>query len=99
MTLDHLLWATAVVAGIVGSWLITRHYYRRSVYAKRVPTFIVQSTFPVVVPGLSNIPGLSVALRGREIGKEGITQARIYFWNSGTLPILQSEILEPYTIS
>jgi hypothetical protein len=34
-----------------------------------------------------------------EVGHNGISEATIFFWNSGTLPILADEVLEPYTIT
>jgi hypothetical protein len=48
---------------------------------------------------LTTFSGLSVKYDGEDIGKNGIAEAKIYFWNSGTLPILQDEILDPYVIS
>jgi hypothetical protein len=99
-TIDR--WLTVV--GAIGipsgllSWLITRHYYKRA-DKKRTPTFVVQSTRALVEPGLAAIPGLAVHHKGLRVGANGITEAKIHFWNSGTLPILRDDVLDPYTIT
>jgi hypothetical protein len=100
MTVDRWL----AVIGILLTWLVTRYYYRRS-EKRRAPTFIVESVKVLVDSGLRKIGGFSVLwerlAQGRdiEVGDDGISEAIIVFWNSGTLPILAGQILEPYTIT
>jgi hypothetical protein len=97
-TIDRWLTILGIVGSGLLSWIITRHYYRRS-DKKRVPTFVLQSTSTLSESVLTRISGLKLTYDGEDIGKNGISDAKIYFWNSGTLPILQGEILEPYCIS
>jgi hypothetical protein len=94
VTLDRLL----AVAGIAFTWLVSRYFYTRS-DKKRIPTFILQSTKVLAEPELSHISGLSAICNGIDIAKSGVVKAKIYFWNSGTLPILKSEVQEPYAIT
>lgn len=99
MTTDRWLTVIGIVASCFLSWLISRHFYRRS-DKRRIPTFVVRPSRKTLVdPGLKSVDGWSVLLEDREVGVRGITEAQIYFWNSGTLPILQNEILEPFIIS
>lgn len=98
MTLDRWFALLIFIVGCVFSWLLARHYYRRS-DKKRVPTFVVQSTATLSESVLPSIAGVKLTYDGEDIGKNGIADAKIYFWNSGTLPILKDDILEPYVIS
>jgi hypothetical protein len=87
-----------IFASALLSWLITRYYYRRS-DKKRVPTIIVQTTNTLSEAALTAIPEVTLRHRGLDIGREGINEATIYFWNSGTLPIRKDEVLELYTVT
>jgi hypothetical protein len=102
MTADRWLWVIGILLSALISWVVTRHYYRRS-EKKRAPTFIVQSVRALVDSSLRKRGGFSVlwANPGHdlEVGHNGISEATVYFWNSGTLPILADEVLEPYTIT
>jgi hypothetical protein len=85
MTADRwLAVALVVVSGLI-TWNVSRYYYRRS-DKKRVPAFVVQSTSTLSEPVLSSISGVKLAYDGEDVGKSGIADAKIYFWNSGTLP-------------
>jgi len=79
------------------SWLISRYYYRRS-EKKRVPTIIVQTTNTLSEAALTSVPEVTLRYHDLDIGSEGITEVKIYFWNSGTLSIRKDEVLEPYTV-
>lgn len=94
MTIDR--WITLVLA--VVSWFVARYYYRRS-EKKRVPTFILHSMRALAEPGLCGVGDFALSYRGAEVGRNGITEAKVNFWNSGQLPILEDEVLETYTIS
>jgi hypothetical protein len=98
MTFDRWLAVIGIVVGGVISWLISRYFYRRS-DKRRIPTFVLQATKVLAEPELADINDLSVICKGQEAGRHGVSEALIYFWNSGTLPILQNEVLEPYVIS
>jgi hypothetical protein len=98
MTPDR--WFTVFVSLITFflGWLIARHYQRRS-DKRRIPTFMLQARQLLASPDLISGGGLKVIHEGAEVGLHGITHGNVYFWNAGTLPILHSEVLEPYTIS
>jgi hypothetical protein len=98
MTLDRWLAVIGVIASGLLSWIISRYFYKRS-DKRRIPTFVVQSTKVLMESGLRSIEDLSVRFGRIEVGEEGITEAKIYFWNSGAAAILRSEVLEPYTIT
>jgi hypothetical protein len=87
------------VLGIPISVLISRHYYRRS-NKKRGPTFLLETTWSLAQPALTkNVKGLAVSWNGKNVGSEGISQAKIYFWNNGSEAITAGDVLQPYTIS
>jgi hypothetical protein len=98
MTPDR--WFTVFVSLVTFflGWLVARHYQRRS-DRRRIPTFMLQARQSLASPSLISEGGVRVIHEGAEVGANGITHGNIYFWNAGTLPILQSEVLEPYTIS
>lgn len=95
MTFDRWLTIVGIVLSWLLSWIVSRHYYKRS-DKKPIPTFVLQSTKVLAAPELSN-DGLAVVWQGRELGRNGITEAVVNFWNSGSLPIEQ--VLAPFTIS
>jgi hypothetical protein len=98
MTPDR--WFTVFVSLITFllGWLIARNYQRRS-DRRRIPTFMLQARQSLASPSLTVQGGVKVIHEGAEVGANGITHLNVYFWNAGTLPILQAEVLEPYTIS
>lgn len=104
MTPDLWLWVGGIFLSGLISWIVARHYYRRS-EKKRAPTFITRSVKTLVDSTFHKIGGFSVVWKGlaqgrdMEVGTDGISEATIIFWNSGTLPILAEEILEPYTVT
>jgi hypothetical protein len=99
MTLDRWLTVLGVLASGLLSWMVSRYFYRRA-DKRRTPTFVVKpGRISLSEAGLSRVEGLSLLHGGRQVGGDGITEAHVYFWNSGTLPILQDEILEPFTLS
>jgi hypothetical protein len=105
MTPDHWLWVIGLLLSAFISWIVSRYYYRRS-EKKRTPTFIVQSVNTLVDSNFLKRGGFSVLWERRygagpdlAVGDEGISEATIYFWNSGNLPILADEVLEPYRIT
>lgn len=94
-----VLGLTVAVLGIPFTVIVSRYYYRRS-DKKRVPTFVIQSRKALSQATLtSSAAKLTVLYDGKEVGREGITEAKIYFWNSGTMPIRTEDVLRPYTIS
>jgi len=99
MTIDRWLTLSLFIVGCVVTWFVSRHFYRRS-DKRRTPTFVVRPERKVLVAAdFASVTKFSVLYEGGEVGKKGITEARIYFWNSGTLPILSADVLEPFTIS
>jgi hypothetical protein len=99
MTLDRWVTVLGVLASGLFSWLVSRYFYRRS-DKRRIPTFVIKpGRTPLSQAGLRQVESLAVLHEGRQVGAQGITEAQVYFWNSGTLPILKDEILEPFTLS
>lgn len=100
MTLDRgsVIAAVTFFLSALVTWLVSRYYYRRS-DKKRVPTFVIQSRAILSESGLAAIPGVSLHCGNVDIGKKGVTEAKIYLWNSGALSILRNEVLDPYTIT
>src|ERR1700688_4722100 len=98
MTPDR--WFTLVVSAVTFllGGLLTRHYYRRS-DKRRSPTFMLGSREALSSPRLIASARIKMIHDGAEVGVNGITHAQVYFWNAGNLPILQSEVLERYTLS
>jgi hypothetical protein len=94
ITVDRFLW----VLSLLFAWAISRYFYRRS-DKKRIPTFVLQSTKVLLDPELAHISGVSSVCNKIDLAGSGVVKATIYFWNSGTLPILRDQILEPYTIT
>ena len=75
------------------------YFYRRT-EKRRVPTFMVNpSRRSLVQPELAKFDKFSLIYDGTEVGKRGITAIQVYFWNSGSLEILSSQVLKPYSIS
>jgi hypothetical protein len=75
------------------------YFYRRT-EKKRVPTFMVNPRRRnLVQPELAKFDKFSLLYDGTEVGKSGITAIQVYFWNSGSLEILSSQVLKPYSIS
>ena len=82
-----------VVAVLFSVWA-----YRRG-EKHRVPTVVTAPTPEVLVkPVVSRLAGFSVTYKGQPVGNHGVTSLFIYFWNDGQLPILQSDVIAPYTI-
>lgn len=100
--LDRWLGVIGLAVAILGipiSVLISRHYYRRAEKI-RVPTFVIKNRWSLSDPGLTkNVAGLVLMSNGQNVGKEGISQAKIHFWNSGSQAITRDDVLEPYSIS
>jgi hypothetical protein len=98
MTLDRWLWVIGIVVTSIVTWMVSRYFYKRS-DKRRIPTFVVQSTKVLMESGLRSVEDLSVRFGRIEVGEKGISEAKIYFWNSGAAAILRSEVLQPYTIT
>lgn len=102
MTIDRWLAVVALALAVLGipiTIFVSRYYYRRS-DKKRVPTFIIQSRRALSDPALTKcVSNLNVVHLGTPVGKDGISEAKIYFWNSGTLAMRADDVLEAYNIS
>ena len=100
MTVDRWLGvvgAIGTVFGIVGC-ILAWYFFRRS-EKSRIPTFVAHPHRRVLVqPALGRLREFSVLHQNRRVGENGITEVLIYFWNSGTLPVLHSEVLKQFTI-
>ena len=97
MTLDRWLALIGILFGAAGCGLAV-WFFRRS-EKRRIPTFLVHPERKLLAdPALTQLEGLSLLHADRKVGEKGITEVQIYFWNSGNLPLLQSEILEPFVI-
>ncbi len=97
MTLDRVL-AILGLLGTVCGVLLAVYFFRRS-EKKRVPTFLVDPRRQdLVLSDLFKFPGFSVFHNDQEIHKIGLTFVRVFFWNSGALPILRQEVLRPFVI-
>jgi len=98
MTPDRWIAAASLALGIIGIAMAV-YFYRRT-DKKRVPTFMVNpSKRTLVQPELAKFDKFSLLYDGTEVGKSGITAIQVYFWNSGSLEILSSQVLKPYSIS
>jgi len=98
MTPDRWIAAASLAIGIIGI-AMAMYFYRRT-EKKRVPTFMVNpSRRSLVQPELAKFDKFSLLYDGTDVGKSGITAIQVYFWNSGSLEILSSQILKPYSIS
>lgn len=99
MTPDHWIAVGGVAASGLISWIVSRYFYRRS-DKRRTPTFVVRPQRTILVSPEITSTRIMTVLPGHdgEIGNGGITKAQIYFWNSGTLPILSDDVLEPFGI-
>jgi hypothetical protein len=79
------------VAGISAAYYL----YIESIQ-ERIPTFLMNPARAVIVdskgPQLSD---LTVSSKGNPVGLRGVTAVRLYFWNSGTMPIQRTDILRP----
>jgi hypothetical protein len=99
MTIDRWIAVAGIAASILVTWLVSRYYYKRG-DKRRIPTFVVSPSRKILAdPGLRSVEELSVLFQGGEVGERGITEAQIYFWNSGMLPILKDDILEPFFVA
>lgn len=75
------------------------YFYRRT-DKRRIPTFVVSpARRSLVLAELANYKRFSLRYNGEEVGKNGVTAIQVYFWNSGSLEILSSHVLRPYSIS
>jgi hypothetical protein len=98
MTPDRWIAAASLAIGIIGIAMAV-YFYRRT-EKKRVPTFMVNPRRRnLVQPELAKFDKFSLLYDGTEVGKSGITAIQVYFWNSGSLEILSSQVLKPYSIS
>lgn len=98
MTPDRWIAAVSLALGIIGIAMAV--YFHRRTEKKRIPTFIVNPRRRnLVQPELAKFESFSLLYDGTEVGKRGITAIQVYFWNSGTLEILSSQVLKPYSIS
>jgi hypothetical protein len=98
--MERSQWLTVAVgiAGIVATWFFARYYYRPE--RRRIPTFVVSKTRALLCrPELFQVEGMSVLHDQKPLPPTPISELLIYFWNSGTLPILKSEVLEPFSIN
>lgn len=103
MSTDRWLAVVGLAVAVLGvpfTVIVSRYYYRRS-NKKRVPTFVIESRTALCQPSLTkSARNLTVLCDGKEVvGKNGITQAKLYFWNSGTLAMRADDVLQQYTIS
>lgn len=98
MTTDRWLAIVFLAIGGLISWFITRYYYSRG-EKRRAPTFVIRPERELLATSkLASLPEFSVTHKGAPVGTDGITEVQIYFWNSGTLPILHTDVLEPFAI-
>jgi hypothetical protein len=82
----------------VGAVVFSIWAYRRG-EKYRVPTGVTAPSPEVLIkPVISRLAGFSVTYKGQPVGNNGVTALFIYFWNDGQLPILQSDVIAPYTI-
>lgn len=91
---DRGLSLTAILIGIAG--LMAAYYFYRQSVLERTPTFLVDPVRATIIdssgPRLSD---LSVLYHGKPVGDRSVTAVRVYFWNSGRMPIRRSDVLRP----
>lgn len=94
------VWFTAgglVIGGLV-TWFVSRYFYRRA-DKRRIPTFMVGKNQKVLCsPELFGVEGIKVLEEDSPKEPTYIRELLVYFWNSGTLAIQRSEVLEPFFI-
>jgi hypothetical protein len=89
--------AGLVIGGLL-TWFWSRYYYHRA-DRRRIPTFVVGKNQKVLCsPELFKVEGIKILDRDKPKQPTYIRELLIYFWNSGTLAIQKSEILEPFSI-
>jgi hypothetical protein len=89
--------ACVAVGGLI-SWILARYYYRRA-DKRRIPTFAVSKKQKVLAsPELFGVDGISILENDQPKKPTYIRELLVYFWNSGTLAIQPSEVLEPFTV-
>ena len=98
MSVDRWLILISLVITI-GAVLFSIWAYRRG-EKRRIPTVVKAPAPEVLVKSVvSRLAGFSVTYNGKSVGNNGVTALFIYFWNDGQLPILQSDVISPYTVS
>jgi hypothetical protein len=98
MTLDRWIAVIGLAFGLVSIGLAV-YFYRRTV-KMRTPTFVVNpSRSTLVAPDIENFGKFSAFHDGHPLSFNGVTLLQVYFWNSGSLEIMSSEVLKPYSIS
>jgi len=50
-------------------------------------------------PVLTKLTGFELLYEKQPIGSSGVTALHVYFWNDSQLPILESEVMAPYTVA
>ena len=89
--------AAGTVIGIVG--IVLAIYYARRAEKKRLPTFVVSpKKVSLSSAELYALDGFKVTYKDAVIGKSGLTETLVHFFNSGNLPILTEEVLTPFEI-
>lgn len=90
--------AGLLIGGLV-TWFVSRYFYRRA-DRRRIPTFVVGKNQKVLCsPELFGVEGIKVLEQGNPKEPTYIRELLVYFWNSGTLAIQRSDVLEPFSIS
>ncbi len=89
--------ACLVIGGLI-TWFFSRHYYRRA-DKRRIPTFVVGKSHKVLAsPELFQIADIQI-LEGKQPKQPTyIRELLVYFWNSGSLAIQRSDVLDTFTI-
>ncbi len=98
MTVDRWLAVIGLLFGLISIGLAF-YFYKRTV-KRRAPTFVVNPKRSVLVaPEIRAFDQFAISFEGKPLSEKGITSVQVYFWNSGSLEIIGSELLKPYSIS
>jgi hypothetical protein len=86
----NLVGVALSVAGLVLTWWLSRHYYRRGAVVRR--TSYQAQSLTVISSNVTGIPGLTVRYSGHGEPVDNFTVSRFLFWNAGTEPIRKQDV-------
>jgi hypothetical protein len=98
LNLDQWIGVVGSLIGIIGICLAI--FYGRKSEKRRIPTFVEQPGRDLLCRKiLTAFPNFLLTHGGQSLAGSDVVGFRVQFWNSGNLPILDGEILKPFTFS
>ena len=94
MSVDRWISIVSAVLGLIG--LLWGFWSHRRGIKRRIPTFVTRpSRHTLADPILTKLADIELLFEKHPIGSNGVTAVHVYFWNSGQLPILKADVIEP----